>query len=117
MTGFIWFDVTAQDTGEVADFYAKLFDWTVAPDTGPSKYAAWIMDGERPWAGVTPAGNLPAGRWVPYVQVDDVDAASAKATSLGATIVQDKTDGPAGTAVVIADPAGAHLALFVPFPS
>jgi predicted enzyme related to lactoylglutathione lyase len=40
-----------------------------------------------------------------------------KATSLGATVVAGKSDGPAGTAVTIADPGGAVVALWTPFPA
>jgi predicted enzyme related to lactoylglutathione lyase len=42
---------------------------------------------------------------------DDVD----KATSLGATVIAGKTDGPAGTAVTTADPGGALVALWTQF--
>jgi predicted enzyme related to lactoylglutathione lyase len=42
---------------------------------------------------------------------DDVD----KATSLGATVIAGKTDGPAGTVVTTADPGGALVALWTPF--
>jgi len=46
--------------------------------------------------------------------VDDLDAAAKRAVALGGRLVQDKTAGPAGTAVLVADPAGAVIALFVP---
>ena len=75
------------------------------------------MDGDQPWASVIEAGGATAGRWVPYVRVDDLDVAVDKATSLGATVVVDKSDGPAGTAVTIADPGGALVALWTPFPA
>jgi predicted enzyme related to lactoylglutathione lyase len=52
----------------------------------------------------------------PYVQVEDLDVAVDKAVSLGATVVAGKADGPAGTAVTIADPGGALVALWTPFP-
>lgn len=111
---FIWFDVTAKETEAVRSFYAELLDWPIAPveDAGP--YRGWIMDGEAPWAAVVAADDATSGRWLPYVQVDDLDAARRKATSLGATVVQDRTEGPAGTAVTIADPGGALVALWVP---
>jgi uncharacterized protein len=117
-TPFVWYDITAAPSAAdaVRDFYAKLLDWTIAPDTNPGPYNGWITDGDQPWASIIEADHATAGRWIPYVQVDDLDAAVTVATSLGATIVSDKTDGPAGTAVTIADPAGALLALWVPHP-
>lgn len=114
---FVWYDVTARKPDAVREFYAALFDWPIGPDSNPGPYNGWIMDGEQPWAAVVEADDATAGRWLPYVQVDDLEAATAKAKALGATVVQDKTDGPAGTAVTIADPGGALVALWVPFPS
>lgn len=115
---FVWYDVTAtaDDADTVREFYGTLLGWTIGPDTNPGPYNGWIMDGDQPWASVVEAGDATAGRWVPYVQVDDLDVAVDKATSLGATVVAGKTDGPGGTAVTIADPGGALVALWVPFP-
>ena len=114
---FVWYDVAAREPDAVREFYAALLGWPIGPDPNPGPYNGWIMDGEQPWAAVVQADDATAGRWVPYVQVDDLDAAVTKAKALGARIVQDKTDGPAGTAVTIADPGGALVALWVPFPA
>jgi uncharacterized protein len=115
---FVWYDVTAtaERADTVREFYGTLLGWTIGPDANPGPYNGWIMDGEQPWASVIEAGDATAGRWVPYVQVDDLDVAVDKATALGATVVAGKTDGPAGTAVTIADPGGALVALWTPFP-
>ncbi|MEW5989968.1 MAG: VOC family protein [Chloroflexota bacterium] len=114
---FVWYDLTARQPDAVREFYARMFDWQIAPDSNPGPYNGWIMDGDRPWAAVVEANDATAGRWLPYVQVDDLDAAVARAIGLGGSVVQDKTDGPAGTAVTMADPGGALVALWVPFPS
>ena len=117
-TPFVWYDVTAAagDADRVREFYGTLLGWTIGPDTNPGPYNGWVMDGDRPWASVIEAGAATAGRWIPYIQVADLDAAVDKATSLGATVVAGATDGPAGTAVTIADPGGAIVALWTPFP-
>src|SRR5919112_1652706 len=99
---FVWFDLTADDGGKVGEFYQRLFGWQEVP--GAADYAGWFTDGEQPWAGVVPGGAVPAGRWVPYVVVDDLDAAAKQALDLGGRVVRDKTTGPAGTSVVVADP-------------
>jgi len=57
---------------------------------------------------------MPPGRWVPYVTVDNLDAAVNKAVDLGGTVVRDKVSGPAGRSVIVADPGGALVALFTP---
>jgi predicted enzyme related to lactoylglutathione lyase len=46
--------------------------------------------------------------------VDDLDAATKQAVALGGALVRDRTAGPAGSAVLVADPAGAVVALFTP---
>jgi predicted enzyme related to lactoylglutathione lyase len=109
---FVWFDLTAAGDGEVGEFYRGLFGWAVGPGAGD--YQAWITDGAQPWAGIVPAGAAPAGRWVPYVVVDDLDAAAKQAVELGGRVVRDRTAGPAGTSVLVADPGDALVALFVP---
>jgi uncharacterized protein len=102
---FVWFDIAGQ-----AAFYRDLFGWRIGPAVGD--YEAWIMHGGQPWAGVVRAEG--PGRWVPYVPVDDLDPAAERAVALGGRVVRAKQDGPAGSAVLVADPAGAVLALFVP---
>jgi predicted enzyme related to lactoylglutathione lyase len=104
-TPFVWFDIA----GEAA-FYRDLFGWSIGPGMGD--YEAWITDGEQPWAGVVRADG--PGRWVPYVPVDDLDVAAERAVALGGRVVQAKQDGPAGSSVLVADPGGAVVALFVP---
>lgn len=114
-TPFVWYDHTSADPTPAADFYRDLLGWEVAADDSTSGYTAWIRDGEQPWAGIKGAENGDSsGRWVPYVQVDDLDAALARATALGGTTVRERTPGPAGDSVVVADPSGALLALWTP---
>ncbi|WP_433611395.1 VOC family protein [Dactylosporangium sp. CA-139114] len=110
-TPFVWFDLTVADGGQVADFYRDLFGWTSAPGMGG--YDRWLVDGEQPWAGLTVDAERP-GRWVPYVVVADLAAASKRAVELGGRVVREERAGPAGSAVLVADPGGAVVALFVP---
>lgn len=50
--------------------------------------------------------------WIPFVAVDDVDAAAKRAVALGATLLREKSRGPAGEFAVVRDPGGAALALW-----
>jgi predicted enzyme related to lactoylglutathione lyase len=110
---FVWFDVTTTGDNEaVRGFYTELFGWSAGPAAGD--YQGWFTDGDQPWAGLLPAEPAAAGRWIPYVVVDDLDAAAKRAVALGGAVVRDRTAGPAGTAVLVADPAGAVVALFTP---
>ncbi len=113
---FMWFDLSTDDSGEAAEFHRQMFGWDVA-DAGVGGYKSWIGTGPQPWAGIVAAMPGAAGHWLPYVVVDDLDQATKRAVSLGATVVSQASDGPAGTSVTIADPGGAELALFKPFPA
>jgi predicted enzyme related to lactoylglutathione lyase len=50
--------------------------------------------------------------WIPFVAVQDVDAATERALTLGAVLVREKRRGPAGEFTVVRDPGGAALALW-----
>jgi len=51
--------------------------------------------------------------WLAYVLVDDIGASTKKAKALGASVMKDVTEIPGiGWFSIIADPAGAHLALW-----
>jgi hypothetical protein len=53
--------------------------------------------------------------WLAYVNVDNVAAATAKAKSLGATVLREVTEVPnAGSFSIIVDPTGAMLGLWQP---
>lgn len=92
-----------------------MFEGPIGPGDGDSPYKSWMMNGEQPWAAVVEANDPTAGRWVPFVHVDDLDGAVDAAVAAGGTVVLPKTAGPAGHAVTLEDPAGALVALWVPF--
>jgi uncharacterized protein len=53
--------------------------------------------------------------WVAYVNVDDLQAATAKAKSLGATVIKDQVEVKGGGSFsIITDPTGAMLGLWQP---
>lgn len=53
--------------------------------------------------------------WLPYILVDDVEAATKKAASLGGTIVHEVMEVPdMGWFSVIVDPTGAAFGLWQP---
>jgi hypothetical protein len=111
----MWFDLLVTGADAARTFYTELFGWPINSDDGMTKSASWITNNEGPWAGIT-ANNTdrPTGAWVPYVVVDDLGKARDRAKGLGAKVIQDATEGPGGTSVLLADPNGALLAVFVP---
>ena len=109
---FVWFDLRTKDVGGAGDFYERLLGWNVQGQEGHSMIAG---DG-GPWAAIAPHTSEEAkdAAWVPYVQVEDVDAATARASELGATVLHEAMEGPAGRFSTIRDTGGAPIALWQP---
>ena len=103
---FVWFHNSSAKPKDSVSFYEKLLGWQPAPE-GPPGMTMFAGD-SGPFAAV---GEGSVG-WIPYVQVENVDAATAKATKLGGTVLEKKARGPAGDFAVIRDPGGAAFALW-----
>ena len=58
-----------------------------------------------------PRDGVPAG-WIPYLSVDDVAAATARARKLGAEILRDCIAIEPGTFSVVRDPTGGVVGLW-----
>ncbi len=52
--------------------------------------------------------------WLPYVEVDDVGAATRRARRLGASVLLAPREGPAGWRSVVSDPACGEIAFWQP---
>jgi predicted enzyme related to lactoylglutathione lyase len=107
----VHFEVIGTDAEQLQRFYAELFDWEIDADN-PLKYGSITPQGNDGITGgiaSAPTADYP-GHVTFYVGVPDVEAALAKAESLGAT----RLFGPApvpGTEVELGqftDPEG-HL--------
>jgi uncharacterized protein len=106
--GFVWFHNGSEKPAESVSFYEKLLGWKGSD--GPPGMTMLGRDA-GPFAAVMPKKGNVRG-WVPYVQVDDVAAATKKAVKLGAELLEDQTRGPAGTYSIVRDPGGAAVALW-----
>jgi predicted enzyme related to lactoylglutathione lyase len=107
---FVWFDLRTKDPAQSRSFYEELFGWDVA-DVPVGDARVPMVGGEQPWASIVAEGGDHLG-WFPYVQVDDLEAATKKAEELGATALQAPADGPAGTYTPVREPGGGVFALF-----
>ena len=110
---FVWFDLTTTTSGDdgagVRDFYGQLFGWTIGPGMGD--YQGFATEGEQPWAGILPADAASAGRWIPYVVVDDLDAATKHLVDCGATVIEETRASPGIDLLFLADPDGVRVEL------
>jgi uncharacterized protein len=114
---FTWFDLMTTDTAEAERFYGDALGYGTQKWDGPMPYTIWSAGG-IPFGGLM---DLPEkaramgapSHWLGYVAVPDVDAAAAKATSLGATVlVPPTTITPTAKFTVLTDPQGAVIAMY-----
>lgn len=113
---FCHVELNTTDVKKAKDFYGKLFDWKLEDISSPGGGYTMIGVGEGTGGGMmkNPIPGAPAF-WLSYVLVDDIEAATQKAKSLGATVMKDVTPvTDYGWFSIIADPTGAHLGLWKP---
>src|SRR5437879_201665 len=115
---FVHVELNTNDVAKAKSFYGKLFDWKLEdiPNDAAGGTYTMIGVGEGTGGGLmkNPMPNAPS-MWLAYVLVDDIEAATKKAKSLGATIMKEVSEVMGfGWFSVIADPTGAHLALWKP---
>lgn len=112
---FCHMELNTTDVNRAKDFYTSLFSWKLNDmDMGPMGTYHLIQPGEGPGGGMMkhPVPGAPSN-WLVYVQVDDINAATAKAKSLGAQVMKDVTEVPnTGHFSIILDPTGAALGLW-----
>ena len=116
---FVHSELNTTDLEKSKAFYGQLFDWKYDEMTGADgmKYTT-IGVGETGGHG-TGGGMLKQmmpgapSAWMPYVLVDDIQASTRKAKSLGATILKDVTEVPEmGSLSILRDPTGALIGLW-----
>ena len=112
---FVHIELDTTDHPKAKEFYGKLFDWKLQDmDMGPMGTYTTIGVGEGTGGGMMkhPVPGAPS-LWIPYVLVDDLAAATAKARELGATILQANVPvSNMGAFTLFTDPTGAILGLW-----
>jgi predicted enzyme related to lactoylglutathione lyase len=115
--GFVHVELNTQDLPGAREFYQQLFDWDLSEkEMGPTGPYVLIDTKTEPGGGMLehPRPGAPSF-WLPYVQVDDLRAATDKAKGLGATIIRDNYEVPDwGFLSIFTDPTGATLGLWKP---
>lgn len=117
---FVHVELNTTDVPKAKTFYSKLFDWKLEDlPMGPQSYTMIDVGGDGTGGGMMqhPMPGAPSA-WLAYVNVDDVNDATKKAQSLGATIIKDVTEIPGyGAFSIIMDPTGAALGLWTSYRS
>lgn len=108
-----WVELATRDLARASAFYSGLLGWTLAEHAGsPDGYRVG-SSADGPVGGLMQMtaewGELPS-HWAIYLQVADVDAAVAKAQTLGGTVHVPPLDAPGvGRLALLADPSGASF--------
>src|SRR5450755_594999 len=111
---FVHVELNTSDLAKAKGFYGKLFDWKLEDMPMPSGTYTMISVGDGTGGGMMkhPMPGAPS-MWLAYVLVDDIEASTKKAKSLGATIMKDVTEVmDMGWLSIIVDPTGAMLGLW-----
>lgn len=111
---FVHMELSSTDVNKAKDFYGKLFSWKMEDMPMPEGTYTLINVGEGTGGGMMKQ-MIPGApsMWLAYVNVDDVEAATSKAKSLGANVMKDKTAvKDMGWFSIITDPTGAMLGLW-----
>jgi hypothetical protein len=111
---FVHCELMSTDVAKAKAFFGKLFDWQLDDMAVHDMTYTMIRVGDGTGGGImkNPIPNAPS-MWVPYVLVDDLQAASDKASKLGGKIMKGPVEVPGrGSFVIITDPTGGMLGLW-----
>jgi predicted enzyme related to lactoylglutathione lyase len=104
-------ELHTSDLGAASVFYRELLQWpTEQIDTRWGTYQGLSLGGGLD-GGIVACGTRRAV-WLPYVEVDRIEELTERARALGATVLLEPREGPAGWRSVLSTPAGGEIALW-----
>jgi predicted enzyme related to lactoylglutathione lyase len=119
---FVWYDLMTTDVEGAKKFYQPLAGWSTKPfphAQPDNPYTMWTHGGST-IGGVAKLSSEQRSHgappmWMPSVEVNNVDATTRHAESLGAKVIMPAMDIPdTGRYAVLQDPQGAAIAIFSP---
>jgi len=114
---FTHIELNTTDPAKAKEFYGKLFgSWKLEDMPMPEGNYTVIRIATQPGGGIMkhPMPGQPS-IWIPYITVEDLAADTAKAKSLGGTIIRDAAEVPGmGWFSIVLDPTGAAIGLWKP---
>jgi predicted enzyme related to lactoylglutathione lyase len=100
------------DSSQAEALYAQLLGWrSERIETGPGSYLALELGGAEFGGGIVEC-ETKRSLWLPYVEVDEIRGATRRARAVGARVLLEPREGPAGWRSVIATPAGGEIAFW-----
>jgi predicted enzyme related to lactoylglutathione lyase len=92
-------------------FYAELLGWRPELIEAAERSYLALDLGQGPSGGIVECGTERA-LWLPYVSVPDIAAVTERARALGARVMLEPREGPAGWRSVITVPGAGEIALW-----
>jgi predicted enzyme related to lactoylglutathione lyase len=106
-------ELHTDDLPRASAFYAQLCGW--CPQRIETRSGSYLTLG---LGGGVGGGIVECGTqrplWLPYVEVDQIDAATDRARALGASVLLGPREGPAGWRSVVASSGGGEVAFWQP---
>jgi predicted enzyme related to lactoylglutathione lyase len=93
-------------------FYARACGWNPERIQDPHGSYLALDLGQRGLGGGIVEDSSARPLWLPYVEVSDIAAATDRARELGASVLLDPREGPAGWRSVVAAPAAGEVAFW-----
>lgn len=115
---FCWMDLAATDAARAVKFYTELFGWSARSQAANGGSFVQISHGGRNIGSLyqIQQSMLKSGavsHWTPYVRVDDAEAASRRAATLGGAVaVEPFTVNGIARIALIVDPVGGAFGLW-----
>ena len=104
-------ELHTSDLAQARLLYRDLLRWrSERIDTDSGSYLALDLGGHI-GGGIVECDTRRA-LWLPYVEVGRIEYATARASELGATVLLEPREGPAGWRSVVATPAGGEIAFW-----
>jgi hypothetical protein len=101
------------DLSHAREFYGRICGWRAEHvDTRNGSYLALELGGGL--SGGIVECLAERSLWLPYVEVAEIGEATRRARLLGASVLLDPREGPAGWRSVVATPAGGEIAFWQP---
>ena len=100
------------DLPSALGFYAELCGWNPERITDPHGSYLALDLGRRELGGGIVEGRAQHPLWLPYVEVPRISDATERARRLGASVLLEPREGPAGWRSVVAAPAAGEIAFW-----
>jgi predicted enzyme related to lactoylglutathione lyase len=105
-------ELHTRDLPGAQELYTRLLGWKAERiEAQRGSYLALELGGGEVGGGIVEC-PVPQPIWLPYVAVPEVRGATERARALGAAVLLEPREGPAGWRSVVAAPAGGQIAFW-----